>query len=101
MAEQRNGIPTNCIDDPEVEWITVKLPVFVGDVDKKGPSHIDKLAFNIMSVEQRRGLNRVVEGYKRVYPTPALRMTRPLIARWVFTQIGKAFEDREVNHAKS
>ena len=92
MANGNNGIPSNCIDDPEVDWITVKLPVYTGPVSDRSPDHIDLLAFKIMTVDQRVGLNRVVEGYNRVYPAPAVDMSRPLIARWVFAQIGKAFE---------
>jgi len=101
MADESNGIPTNCISDPEVKWITVKLPVFTGDVSDRAPDYIDKLAFNILSVDERVGLNRIVEGYKRVYPAPALESTRPLIARWVFAQIGKAFESSKDNPRQS
>lgn len=93
MNSQSNGIPSDCIVDPEVEWITVKLPVYTGDVSCQAPDYIDKLHFAILSVDQRVGLNRLVEGYKRVYPAPAVESSRPQIARWVFAQIGKAFEN--------
>ena len=90
MSKKTKHIPPGCIDDPDVEWITVRLPVYTSAVSTKMPDHIDKLACNIMTVDQRVGLNRVVEGYMRVYPDPAMGMSRPLIARWVFAQIGKA-----------
>ena len=92
---ENNGIPRDCISDPDVKWIDVKVPVYTGDIDIRQPDYIDKLAFNIMSPDQRAGLNRVVQGYHRVYPNPVADMSRPLIARWVFALIGEAFEKQK------
>lgn len=93
---ENNGLPPDAIQHDEVEWITVRLPVFTGEIEPRStPEAIDRFQITIMSPEERLGLARVVRGYLAAYPSPAHHehATRPgIIARWAFAQVERAFQ---------
>ena len=78
----------------DVILVQITVPVYVGKVDTTNPDYVDKLAYRLLTTDQRQGLNRLWQGYNKLQDTKGISMptelSRSECARHVLSEIAKA-----------
>ena len=59
-----------------VEYVTVKIPVYTGEVRTDRPLQIEQVNFKMLSEEQRIGVNRVFQAVARLVLRDGIYSTR-------------------------
>lgn len=105
MARQKTA-KTKEPELPEgVEYVTVRIPVYTGEVKTDRPLQIEQVNFKMLSEEQRIGVNRVFQAIARLVerdgnvPHAERRFERWMnsrseAARHVFVLIHKACQEQ-------
>lgn len=77
--------------DQNIEWVTIKVPVFRGDLPGFAPDRITES--KLSSAEERDAVNRVYHAYDQLFPpspVAAHRSRRPESVRYLFLLVAEA-----------
>lgn len=82
--------------DPNIEWVTIKVPIFKGQLQGYEADRINTVRLDAGS--QRDAFSRVYEAFIRLFPPSPVdtnQSRRPQAVKWLFHQIGEAMEAME------